>query len=69
MAIDLGAATAKSIADNHEDGAPDEPADERSMDLANNAEGRGIGGGAGSCGKAKEACRVAAVDGRLVTLK
>jgi hypothetical protein len=68
MAIDIGAANAKSIADNHENGS-DGPAAEKRMDLANNASGRAMGVSAGTYAKAREACRVAAVNGRLVTLK
>lgn len=68
MTIELGAGNAKSIADNHENGS-DGPAAEKSMDLANNASGRSIGASAGTYAKAKEACRVAAVNGKLVTLK
>ncbi|ERF74602.1 hypothetical protein EPUS_00732 [Endocarpon pusillum Z07020] len=68
MTIDLGAGNAKSIGDNHEDGS-NGPAEEKRMDLANNASGRNIGASAGSYASAQEACRVAAVNGRLVTLK
>lgn len=68
MAIDLGEGNAKTIGDNHEDGS-DGPEAEKKMDRANNAEGRSIGTSKGNYASAKEACRVAAVNGKLVTLK
>ncbi len=68
MAIDLGAGNAQSIGDNHEDGS-DGPEAEKRMDRANNASGRNIGVSSGTYASAREACRLAAVNGRLVTLK
>jgi len=74
MAIDLGAARAKTIADNHEADSQG-PASEIAMDLANNASGRAIG--LAAPGATKEArydssevtCRTQASNGTLVTLK
>jgi hypothetical protein len=68
MTIDLGAGDAKSIADNHEDGS-DGPEAEKTMDRANNASGRSIGGSTKSYSSAKTACLNAANAGTLVTLK
>ncbi len=68
MTIDLGEGNAKTIGDNHEDGS-NGPEAEKKMDRANNASGRSIGASKGNYASAKEACRVAAVSGKLETLK
>ncbi|EAU85083.2 secreted protein [Coprinopsis cinerea okayama7 len=74
MAIYLGTARAKEIGDNHENSG-NNPANEKAMDLANNATGRTIG--ANAAGSTKEAkynnaqaeCLRRARNGQLVTLK
>ena len=74
MTIDLGAQTAKTIADNHEAGS-DGPANENAMDLANNSYGRSVGANAAGATNdekfdaANAACQAAAASGALVTLE
>jgi hypothetical protein len=69
MTIDMGSDTAKTIADNHGK-ASDGPESEKRMDYANNESGRAYGRSAGgNYATAKEFCRVAATNGKLVTLK
>jgi hypothetical protein len=73
MTIDFGATKAKEIGDAHEAGSSG-PQAEKNMDLANNATGRSIGGGASGQSKdakyanAEVTCRTRANNGQLVTL-
>lgn len=74
MAIDLDSDTAKTIADNHEDGS-NGPEAEKNMDRANNASGRSVGQKAGGGGKgarynnAQATCQSMTNTGALVTLE
>ncbi|KAG2014992.1 hypothetical protein CC2G_008307 [Coprinopsis cinerea AmutBmut pab1-1] len=74
MAIDLGVARAKTIADNHEAAVENNPPDQEAMDLANNKTGRVIGVSAPGNTKqekysyGEQECRRRALAGELVTL-
>ncbi|KAG2017449.1 hypothetical protein CC2G_006959 [Coprinopsis cinerea AmutBmut pab1-1] len=74
MAIDLGVARAKTIADNHEESAENNPPAEKAMDLANNETGRAIGASAAGANKeekysnAEAECLRRAREDELVTL-
>jgi hypothetical protein len=59
---------AKDVADAHEDN-PDQPWDEKDMDLHNNQVGRDIGSRSGSEEASRNQCRDAAWNGTLKTLK
>ncbi|KAH6871460.1 secreted protein [Coprinopsis sp. MPI-PUGE-AT-0042] len=74
MTIDIGITKAKIIADNHENGATENPANEKAMDLANNETGRSIGASAAGATKeekydnALQECYTRASEGKLVVI-
>lgn len=72
MALHLGADQAKVFGDMHEDGAVNQMPNEKAMDLANNASGRGFAGGNPNTDEEEwevlGACDDAARAGKLVIL-
>ncbi|NMA78051.1 MAG: hypothetical protein GX960_12485 [Actinomycetales bacterium] len=68
MTISIGKSGAMKIASNHE-AIGGGPANEKSMDLANNETGRSIGAAQKTYAKSHTQCKSSANSGKLVTLK